>query len=148
MIKNDIKITIMASEDLENIEKNISNFSNNTWDFNTLVDEFKSSNSILIVAKINEEIVGFSGIKIILDEAELMNIITKNIYRHSGIASQMLDFLISYCKDKKIKNINLEVNIHNSIAINLYKKYNFNEVGLRKKYYNKIDDALLMTLNI
>ena len=37
------------------------------------------------------------------------------------------------------------VNVHNDIAINLYEKYNFKEVGKRTKYYNGIDDALIMT---
>ena len=41
---------------------------------------------------------------------------------------------------------NLEVNIQNSIAINFYKKYNFKEVGLRKKYYDNTYDAILMKL--
>jgi len=31
---------------------------------------------------------------------------------------------------------------------NLYKKYNFREVGLRKKYYDNKDDAILMSLNL
>ena len=38
------------------------------------------------------------------------------------------------------------VNVNNKIAISLYKKYNFKEIGLRKKYYHNIDDALIMTL--
>ena len=148
MNKNNIEITVMTPSDLAVLKSNFSAFSDNTWNFNILEDELKSKNSILIIAKIDKQIIGFAGIKIILDEAELMNIITQNSYRHNGIASRMLDYLIDYCKKEKIKTINLEVNIHNSIAINLYKKYNFNEVGLRKKYYNKTDDALLMTLKI
>ena len=49
---------------------------------------------------------------------------------------------------KKLKCVTLEVNVHNEIAINLYKKYNFIEVGRRKKYYNNIDDAIIMTKEI
>ena len=86
------------------------------------------------------------GLKIILDEADLMNIVTKKCCRHEGIASNIMDKLIEYCKQEKIKCINLEVNIQNSIAINFYKKYNFKEVGLRKKYYDNTYDAILMKL--
>lgn len=57
----------------------------------------------------------------------------------------MLEELIKIAKDRKLKDITLEVNINNIPAINLYKKYSFEEVGIRKKYYNNIDDALIMT---
>ena len=46
-------------------------------------------------------------------------------------------------KIEKKNNISLEVNENNESAINLYKKYKFEEVGRRKKYYNKKDDAIL-----
>ena len=44
------------------------------------------------------------------------------------------------------KKITLEVNINNTIALNLYKKFNFKEVAIRKGYYNGID-AILMERN-
>ena len=40
----------------------------------------------------------------------------------------------------------MEVNQNNIPAINLYKKYGFNILGTRKKYYNNTDDAIIMTL--
>ena len=57
----------------------------------------------------------------------------------------MLEELIRIAKNRKLKDITLEVNINNIPAINLYKKYNFEEVGIRKKYYNNVEDALIMT---
>ena len=41
-----------------------------------------------------------------------------------------------------------EVNENNISAINLYKKYRFEEVGRRKKYYDQKDDAILMNLKL
>ena len=58
----------------------------------------------------------------------------------------MLEELINIAKERKLKDITLEVNVNNIPAINLYKKYNFKEVGIRKKYYNNTDDAIIMTL--
>ena len=43
------------------------------------------NNSKYLVAKINNEIVGFAGIKIILDSADIMNIVTKKTFRNKGI---------------------------------------------------------------
>ena len=43
----------------------------------------------------------------------------------------------------EIDNITLEVRVSNDIARNLYKKFNFNEVAIRKYYYGD-EDAILM----
>lgn len=55
-----------------------------------------------------------------------------------------MEYIINFCKKKNIKLINLEVSSKNSTAIQLYKSFDFKEVGVRKKYY-KDSDALLYT---
>ena len=50
------------------------------------------------------------------------------------------------CKNLNLKELTLEVNEHNLNAIKLYEKFGFIKVGLRKKYYNRTDNALIMTL--
>ena len=44
---------------------------------------------------------------------------------------------------KENKDITLEVNIKNSIAIKLYKNFGFEEKAIRKGYYNGIDGILM-----
>lgn len=143
-----LKIEIMTNEDLETIKDILQTEFDEFWTYEILQQELLSNNSKYIVAKsLDNIIVGFAGIKIILDTAELMNIVTKKSFRANGIGKLMLEYLINMCKNEKIKTLNLEVNSQNTIAINLYKKYNFKEVGLRKKYYNNTYDAILMSLN-
>lgn len=148
MKKNDYMISEMKLEDLNKIKDILETDFDEFWNYETLKDELESDFSKYFIAKQNDEIVGFAGLKIIVDEADLMNIVTKKCYRHSGIASKIMNNLINYCKLKRIKCITLEVNVQNSIAINFYKKYNFKEVGLRKKYYENTYDAILMKLEI
>ena len=74
-----------------------------------------------------------------------MNIVVKKEKRGKKIGKLLLENLIKISKDVKAKSITLEVNMKNEVAINLYKKFEFNEVGIRKKYYNNVDDALIMT---
>lgn len=144
-----INVREMTIDDLESIKDILETDFDEFWTYDILKSELNSDNSKYIVAETsNNTIVGFAGIKIILDEAELMNIVTKKDMRGKGIASFMLAAMISMCKNNNIKLLNLEVNNQNTIAINLYKKYNFREVGLRKKYYNNTYDAVLMTLEI
>lgn len=148
MEKTKIEISKMSIEDLESIKGILLHDFDDFWDFEVLKEDFSSSTSTFFVAKYNNIIIGFAIIKQICDEVELMNIVTKKNCRGIGIGSLMLEHIILYCKKNKIKCINLEVNSKNSIAITLYKKYNFRQVGLRKKYYNNTDDAILMTFNI
>lgn len=150
MEKNNLIISSMTLNDLEDIKNFLDSDFDDFWNYTTLKEELNSPFSKYIVAKTldNNSIVGFAGIKVILDEADLMNIVTKKNMRNKRIASCMLEKIINDCKHSKLKYLNLEVNIKNTIAINLYKKYNFEEIGLRKKYYNNTDDAVLMKLNL
>ena len=79
----------------------------------------------------------------IYERIELDYIIVDNSYRRRGIASKLMDFLIEYSNNNNIINITLEVNENNLSAINLYKKYRFEVVSRREKYY-KDKDAILM----
>ena len=79
----------------------------------------------------------------IYERIELDYIIVDNSYRRRGIASKLMDFLIEYSNNNNIINITLEVNENNLSAINLYKKYKFEVVSRRDKYY-KDNDAILM----
>ncbi len=143
-----LKIEIMTNEDLETIKDILQTEFDEFWNYEILKQELSSNNSKYIVAKtLDNIIVGFAGIKIILDTAEIMNIVTKKSFRNMGTGKQMLEYLINMCKNSNIKTLNLEVNSTNTIAITLYKKYNFKEVGLRKKYYDNTYDAILMSLN-
>lgn len=83
MNKNDIKTFQMTMIDLESIKDNLIEEFDNFWDYNILKEELSSSNSYYIVAKLNKNIVGFTGIKIIFDQAELMNIVTKKDMRNN-----------------------------------------------------------------
>ena len=144
MEKNNLSISLMNLNDLETIKDVLES----DFDEFTLKEELESSFSKYFVVKNSDNLIlGFAGLKIILDEADLMNIVTRKNARNIGIGSYMLEYLINYCKNTGIKSLNLEVNSSNSIAFNLYKKYNFKEVGLRKKYYNNTYDAILMALS-
>lgn len=143
-----IKISPMTYEDLLYLKDNLITEFDNFWNYSILKKEFLNENTTYIVAKQNDELVGFAGILTIIDEANIMNIVTRKNKRNLGIGSLLLKNLIRISTKKKLKSITLEVNEHNIIAIKLYEKFNFNKVGIRKKYYDNIDSAIIMTLFI
>ena len=136
-----ISIETMQTSDLDHLD--ISKF-DNFWNIDILKDELKSQNSEFVCAKIENKVVGFAGIKIVLDTADIMNIAVKEDYRRQGIATLLLNNILDICNEKNIKTINLEVNEENFSAIRLYQKFGFKENGRRKKYYDNKFDAILM----
>lgn len=149
MVKNkldSIEILPMAKQDLIYLENVLTVDFDEFWTYGILKQEFFNPNTTYIVAKSNNEIIGFAGILTIIDEADIMNIVTKKDKRNLGIGSMLLTELINISKTKNLKSITLEVNENNIPAIKLYQKFNFEKVGVRKKYYNNTDSAILMTL--
>ncbi len=143
-----IEIFKMLPNDLEEIKQNLQTDFDDFWNFEIFKEELVNNNSIYLVLKYENEIVAFGGIKIILDEADIMNIVTKKDKRNLGFAGLLLNELINLAKKKNCKTITLEVNENNLPAIKLYKNFNFKEVGKRKNYYQNGDTAILMTLEL
>ena len=144
-----VKIEKMTLEHLEQIKENLKEDFDEFWNENVLKSELENPASTYIVA-IDEQnnVIGYSGIWQPIDEAHITNIVTKKDKRNNKVATNMLEELIKIATQRNLKDITLEVNINNIPAINLYQKYHFKKVGLRKKYYNNTDDAIIMTLNI
>lgn len=88
-------------------------------------------------------IIGFVNYFDIYDRFEIVNIFVTETYRNKKIGSKMLEHLIKLGEKQNIKNITLEVKKDNIVAINLYKKYNFEIVAIRKLYYQGIDGLLM-----
>ena len=145
----DFKICKMSIEDLKSIKSILYSNFDKFWSYDVLEDELECDNSYVIVAKNSENIiVGFAGLKVILDEANIMNIVVKKDFRHNGIVSILLDDLINYSKKLNLKTITLEVNENNLSAIRLYDKFSFDRLGIRKKYYNGESDAIIMSKHL
>ena len=141
-----IKIDRMNLDDLKSIKDILSLEFDDFWNYNILKDELESKNSKYIVVKdieSNDEIVGFAGIKIFIDEADIMNIVVKKSYRNKGIGSLLLENLLLLCNKSNLKSLSLEVNEKNIPAINLYKKFGFKNISIRKNYY-KDENGIIM----
>ena len=139
-------ISEMNLQDLENIKGCLLTDFDNFCSYNILKQELENGKSKYFVAKQENEIVGFAGILLIIDQVNIMNIVVKKDKRNFGIGSSLLEEIIRYSKIHNATSITLEVNEKNIPAIKLYKKYGFKQVGLRRKYYNNEDNAILMDL--
>ena len=92
---------------------------------------------------IDDKSVGYLEYSLIYDRMEIDNFYVMDEYRNQGIGTKLMAHLISLAINYRVINITLEVRISNQIAINLYKKFGFREVALRKFYYGD-EDGILM----
>lgn len=142
---DNIKISAMTLPDLDSISDILTCEFDDFWNYNLFKSELENKNSMYIVAKSNNQIVGFAGIWFSVDDIHITNIVVKKNCRNQKIGSLMLNNLIELCENRTQKSITLEVNSNNIPAQKLYQKFGFKNVGIRKKYYNNTEDAIIMT---
>ena len=140
-----MEIVTMILDDLEQMKDTLYSDFDNFWSYNILKQELENKNTTYIVAKENNEVVGFAGISTCLNEATLNNIVVKKSCRGRGIGGELLESLIDLCGDLHMRTFTLEVDTENAPAIHLYEKFGFKNLGIRKKYYNGSRDAYIMT---
>ncbi len=91
----------------------------------------------------DDKVIGYLEYSLIYDRMEIDNFLVLDDYRNKGIGTKLLSYLVSLAINFRVVNITLEVRVSNEIAINLYKKFGFREVALRKYYYGD-EDGILM----
>ena len=92
---------------------------------------------------IEDKVIGYLEYSLIYDRIEIDNFSVLEEYRNQGIGTKLMSYLVSLAISLRVVNITLEVRVSNNIAINLYKKFGFREVALRKYYYGD-EDGILM----
>ncbi|MBI5043296.1 MAG: ribosomal protein S18-alanine N-acetyltransferase [Nitrospirae bacterium] len=104
--------------------------------------------SYLYVAKDEKKkILGYICYWLVFDEMNILNLAVDERYRQSGIGSSLLRFVLEDGADKGAQNVILEVRCSNIAALELYEKFGFRQVAVRKNYYDNPDeDALMMAL--
>lgn len=134
------EITIEDTLLIEQIEKTFPSF----FSINQIINDFKQNaftKYFIYMEKSN--IIGVVNYYDMYDRFEISYIEVKKNFRNKKIGSYLIEKLISIGENKKINNITLEVNINNTNALKLYKKYGFEIVAVRKGYYNGEDGYLM-----
>ena len=91
-------------------------------------------------------IAGFIGIWYMVDEAHVVSVGVRTSDRGRGIGELLLIGALERAMSRTAAVMTLEVRESNWVAINLYRKYGFEQRGVRKAYYaDNREDALIMT---
>lgn len=78
------------------------------------------------------------------DEAHITNIAVDPNRRRQGFARRILGHLVETAIERGAQSMTLEVRVGNEAALGLYRAFGFAPAGIRQKYYENSDDALVM----
>jgi len=91
------------------------------------------------------EVAAYVGMMTVADEGQITNVVTHPDYRRCGYGAAVLDELLNFAAQNRIKEIYLEVRRSNEAARALYETRGFEYVGERKGFYRfPLEDALIM----
>ena len=139
-----MEIFEVKEENLEEVLKlSEAVFENESWNERQFTDALKNSRSIFFAAREHGDLLAFMLAEDLVDSVNLLLIATDKNFRNKNIASNLMLELEKITKNKKINKIWLDVKENNFSAINFYKKNNFENIYLRRNYYQNGISALI-----
>ena len=115
------------------------------WHKESFLEMIDNENACYLVALVGEEVVASCGLRHIVGEGEITNVVTKNTMRGQGIGRQILVRLLEEGAKMGAEAFTLEVRVSNAPAIHLYESLGFVSEGIRKNFYeDPTEDALIM----
>ena len=138
----------MTREDIPAVAQLERETFSDPWSEKVYRETFELSGVVYVVVENAEgNIIGASGIRNIVGEGEITNVMISPEYRRRGLADRMLKELIKCGRNIGIGDITLEVRRSNAAAIGLYEKLGFVSEGVRPGFYdNPKEDAVIMWL--
>ncbi|ECJ9747620.1 ribosomal-protein-alanine N-acetyltransferase [Listeria monocytogenes] len=102
-----------------------------------------------LLATYKEEVVGYAGVWLVLDEGHITNIAIHPDYQGNHYGEALFRKMIQVAKNRGVVRMTLEVRVSNNIAQGLYKKLGFQDGAIRKNYYpDTKEDALVMWVDL
>ena len=144
-----VRIVPLAEEHLDDVMRIEQEVFSTPWrrdDFTILLENPEAINLAALAAG---RLVGYSCAWCVIESAELGNIAVAADSQGLGIGRRLLTATIRACRQKNSSSLFLEVRASNSRAIELYERYGFKTIGLRRNYYsNPTESALIMKLEL
>lgn len=120
-------------QEILKLEKN--SFNNEAYSETAMLEELLNPNRLYLIATYNNEVVGYIGVNITFNVAEIMKIGVDKNFQGKGIGTLLLNEIEKELIKKNVNELWLEVNEFNLPAIKLYEKFGFKLVSTRKNYY-------------
>lgn len=144
-VSNDIEISPMTSDDLDEIMEIEKLSFLSPWEKTLFVQGLKNPRTILRIIREKTRVTGYLALYQVLDEVHLLSIAVHPDFRRKGKATGLLLDTLSDCRQRGGKTLYLEVRENNHGAIAFYRCLNLALVGVRLRYYQDTgENALLL----
>lgn len=134
----------MAEADLETVLAIEGASFPNPWRREHFLHELSAQFSFPFVAVCNGTVAGYVCLMSIFEEAQILDIAVDIGHRGQGIALSLMERAMATAKEQGAEVLALEVRVSNLPAIALYERLGFSRCGIRPRYYDGVEDALLM----
>lgn len=115
------------------------------WSSRLFEDELERSGRVYRVARIGEQVVGYAGVLMIVDDGHVATVSVDPAWQRRGIATALMADVIGGALTLGANQLTLEVRMSNTGAQALYRRFGFAPAGARKAYYaDNGEDALIM----
>lgn len=120
------------------------------WTLDSFYYELEENQfSHYLVAEEDGNIIGFCGMWLTIDAAQITNVAVSKRARGRKIGEALMNEAIRVASEAGMETMNLEVRVSNEVAQNLYRKLGFMAGGIRKSYYSdNFEDALVMWVKL
>ena len=101
------------------------------------------------VVSVDDRVVGYGVMSVGAGEAHILNLCVLEAYRCRGIGKSLLSYLLERAAAAGMSEAFLEVRPSNTAAIRLYQAMGFDQVGMRRGYYQAVggrEDAAVLKL--
>ena len=140
-----VTVREMKASDVEAVSEIEREAFSMPWSAEDFLEMVEADYAHYYVAESNGRIVGCCGVRNLMGEGEITNVVVAASYRRQGIGRQMLEYLLREVKTLGIGDCTLEVRVSNTPAIRLYESLGFQGEGIRPNFYEKpVEDALIM----
>lgn len=114
------------------------------WDEQALKSSFLLPFSHCFLLEDGGKVCGYCILSVLFEDAEILNIAVSPAYRKKGYGALLMETMLEKARTLGATQCFLEVRESNLAAIALYEKYGFSQYGVRKKYYEDGENALVM----
>lgn len=144
-----IEINYMMEEHLDEVAALEKECFSEPWSRDAFGDTLNKDDYIYIVALHEGSVAGYAGAVVSFDEGSITNIAVSDEKRRIGIGKELMLQMTKLLKERNVTQIFLEVRESNEAARELYRLCGYNDVGMRKNFYNKpTENAIVMKLDI
>ncbi len=140
-----MQIIKMESYHIDDILKVEQECFSDPWSEKMFLEEISGKFAHYYVAAVDGHAVGYMGMWALSGEGHITNVAVASAHRRHGYAKALIDHFIQIAEKENLEFMTLEVRASNEPAIALYRSFGFERVGVRKKYYDNKEDALLLT---